>query len=175
MSNPHFLDLLRRRVGCAVVVAGSDSDRKHVERIVEALRAWEVPCEVRICSAHKSPDRLLRIIGEYESEGAPLAYVAVAGGTDALSGTLSFHTSNPVISCPPDPPNASCLSNPPGSSNATIYDPRNVARFIAQIYAPFNSVYREKLLRSRGEKIKQLETKDEELRLAYRSVNVWEA
>jgi 5-(carboxyamino)imidazole ribonucleotide mutase len=175
MGNAHFLDLLRRRVGCAVVVAGSESDRKHIERIVESLQAWEVPCEVRICSAHKSPDRLLAIIGEYEAEGAPLAYVAVAGGTDALSGTLSFHTSNPVISCPPDPPNGSCLGNPPGSSNATIYDPRNVGRFIAQMYAPLNSLYREKLARTRDEKIRQLEAGDEELRKAYGSVKVWEA
>lgn len=175
MSSPHFLDLLRRRLGCAVVLAGSDSDRKHVERIVESLRSWEVPCEVRICSAHKEPQRLLEIVREYESEGAPLAWVAVAGGSDALSGTLSFHTDNPVISCPPDAPNESCLRNPPGSSNATIYDARNVGRFIAQMYASLNRVYRDKLAHSRGQKVEQLQARDEELRRAYGSVNVWEA
>jgi len=175
MSNPHFLDLLRRRVGCAVVVAGSDSDRKHVERIAESLKAWEVPFEVRVCSAHKSPERLLAIIREYEAEEAPLCYVAVAGGTDALSGTLAFHAGNPVVSCPPDPPNGSCLANPPGSSNATIYDPRNVGRFIAQMYAAGNSVYRRKLAQSREQKLRELESRDEELRRTYRSVDVWEA
>jgi len=175
MADPHFLDLLRRRLGCAVVVAGSDSDRKHVERIVESLKAWEVPFEVRVCSAHKDPQRLLAIIGEYEAEGAPLVWVAVAGGTDALSGTLAFHATNPVISCPPDPPNESCLSNPPGSSNATIYDARNVGRFIAQMYASLNSVYRDKLAHSREQKVERLQARDEELRRAYGSVNVWEA
>ena len=61
--------------------------------------------------------------------------IAVAGGTDALSGTLSFHSLHPVVSCPPDPPNESCLRNPPGSSNATVYSPRNAARFVAQLFA----------------------------------------
>lgn len=175
MSNPHFLDLLRRRVGCAVVLAGSDSDRPHVERVLESLRAWEIPFEVRICSAHKSPDRLLAIIEEYEAEGAPLAYVAVAGGTDALSGTVAFHASNPVVSCPPDSPNESCLRNPPGSSNATIYDPRNVGRFIAQMYASANSVYRDKLAGTRAEKVRRLEGSDAQFRQAYGSVKTWEA
>eukprot|EP00666_Eupelagonemidae_sp_cell4sb_P017931 gene17931-biopygen4662 len=48
----------------------------------------------------------------------PLVIIGCAGGTDALSGTASFLSNWPVVSCPPDGDNESCLRNPPGSSNA---------------------------------------------------------
>jgi len=162
-----FAAAARRRLGCAVILAGSDSDRPHIEKIAESLEAFRIPYEVRICSAHKSPDRLLELIAEYDGLGAPLAYIAVAGGTDALSGVLSFQASNPVISCPPDPPNPSCLANPPGSSNATIYNPSNVGKFIAQMYAGINSEYAQRLLQARQEKIERLRASDREFQDRY--------
>ena len=163
-SDNSFFDKARAKQGCAVVVAGSDSDREHIERIVESLGAYRIPCEVRVCSAHKAPEALLELIREYEEADGAIVFVAVAGGTDALSGSLSFLALNPVISCPPDAPNESCLRNPPGSSNATINDPRNVGRFIAQMYAPFNLEYRELLRRSREDKVRKLAAKDREFR-----------
>ncbi len=162
-----FAEAARRRQGCAVILAGSDSDRPHVERIIEGLEAFGIPYEVRICSAHKEPGRLLELIAEYEGLAAPLAYIAVAGGTDALSGTLSYHVSSPVISCPPDPPNPSCLANPPGSSNATIYEPGNVGKFVAQMYAALNAGYAERLRRAREDKQARLAGKDREFRRRY--------
>ncbi len=162
-----FAEAARRRQGCVVILAGSDSDRPHVERIIEGLEVFHIPYEVRICSAHKEPGRLLELLAEYEGLGAPLAFIAVAGGTDALSGTLSFHASSPVISCPPDAPNPSCLANPPGSSNATIYEPGNVGKFVAQMYAAFNAGYAERLRRAREEKLARLAEKDREFRQRY--------
>jgi len=164
MSQPDFEEALRRNTGCAVIIAGSDSDRNHVEKIVSALKMYEIPYEVRVCSAHKSPGRLLELIGEYEGRDGALVYVAVAGGTDALSGTLAFNTDQPVISCPPDGLNHSCLTNPPGSSNATILNPKNVGRFIAQVFSRANPALIEILKRSRMEKVRQLEEKDTEFK-----------
>ena len=146
-----------------MIVAGSDSDMSHVNKLTEALKMYEIPYETRICSAHKSPGRLLELIAEYEQQGT-LVWVAVAGGTDALSGTLAFHANQPVISCPPDGLNHSCLTNPPGSSNATILSPKNVARFIAQVYSHANPRLRGLLEASRTEKIRHLEAKDAEIR-----------
>jgi 5-(carboxyamino)imidazole ribonucleotide mutase len=167
MKSESFFDHIRRNRGCAVIIAGSDSDREHIERIGDSLASFAIPHEVRICSAHKSPQALLELIREYEQAEGALAYVAVAGGTDALSGTLSFLSLNPGISCPPDAPNDSCLRNPPGSSNATINDPRNVGRFVAQMYAPFNPGYRERLAQSRDDKVRGLADKDREFRERY--------
>jgi len=159
-----FAEAAAGRQGCAVVFAGSDSDRGHVEKIVKSLEGFGIPHEVRICSAHKEPERLMSLLREYERLGGAVAYIAVAGGTDALSGTLSFHALAPVLSCPPDAPNPSCLSNPPGSSNAVIYDPRNVGRFVAQLFAAFNPELAGRLKRSREEKVKALESSDRERR-----------
>jgi 5-(carboxyamino)imidazole ribonucleotide mutase len=152
----------RRRSGCAVIFAGSASDRPHVQKIARSLEEFGVPHEVRICSAHKEPERLMAILREYEGLGGAIAYIAVAGGTDALSGTLSFHALAPVISCPPDPPNPSCLANPPGSSNAVIYDPRNAGRFVAQLFAAHDPQIAERLRRSRDEKVRALQDSDRE-------------
>lgn len=159
-----FAEAAAGRRGCAVIFAGSDSDRGHVEKIVQSLEGFGIPHEVRICSAHKEPERLMSLLREYERLGGAVAYIAVAGGTDALSGTLSFHALAPVLSCPPDAPNPSCLSNPPGSSNAVIYDPRNVGRFVAQLFAAFNPELAGRLKRSREEKVKALESSDRERR-----------
>lgn len=163
MSQTDFQEHLRSNSGCSVIVAGSDSDRSHVDELVSALGKYEIPCEVRICSAHKSPERLLEIIAEYEDQGA-LVWVAVAGGTDALSGTLAFHADRPVVSCPPDGLNQSCLTNPPGSSNATILKPANAARFVAQVFSAVNPRMKELLDRSRKQKIRRLEAGDAEIR-----------
>jgi 5-(carboxyamino)imidazole ribonucleotide mutase len=163
MSQSDFRACLRSNTGCAVIVAGSDSDERHIEELASALRKYEIPYEVRICSAHKSPGRLLEMIDEYEGQGA-LVWVAVAGGTDALSGTLAFHADQPVISCPPDGMNQSCLANPPGSSNATVLKPQNAARFIAQVFSRVNPRLKELLAGSRTAKIRQLETADAEIR-----------
>jgi 5-(carboxyamino)imidazole ribonucleotide mutase len=157
-----FAEAAAGRRGCAVILAGSPSDRPHVEKIAQALEGFGVPYEVRVCSAHKEPERLLRILREYEGLGGAIAYIAVAGGTDALSGTLSFHALAPVVSCPPDAPNPSCLSNPPGSSNAVIWDPRNAGRFVAQLFAPFNAEIAERLRSSRDQKVRALESSDRE-------------
>ena len=159
-----FAQAAAGRRGCAVVFAGSDSDRPHVQKITESLEAYGIPFEVRVCSAHKEPERLMSLLREYEGLGGAVAYIAVAGGTDALSGTLSFHALAPVISCPPDAPNSSCLANPPGSSNAVIYNPKNVGRFVAQLFAAFNPEIAERLRRSRDEKVRELQAGDRERR-----------
>lgn len=164
-----FEEQVRARKGCAVIMAGSGSDRPWVDKIDSALAEYGIPREIRICSAHKTPELLMRLIGEYNAMEGPLTFVAVAGGTDALSGVLGFHALNPVISCPPDAEgrgehNRSCLDNPPGSANAYIARPRNVAKFIAQLYAPFNPAYRRALLERGQAKIAELAAEDAECR-----------
>jgi len=148
MVSAKFKKAMNSGMGYAIIMAGSDSDRDHIDKIVKSLKEYEIPHEVRICSAHKQPKRLMEIIQDYNSVKGLVAYIAVAGGTDALSGTLSYHALGPVISCPPDAPNESCLRNPPGSSNSYIPNPKNVGRHIAQMYAGVN-VRSQELLRKK--------------------------
>ena len=174
MIDEKFKTFVEDSKGCAVIMAGSGSDDKvkkgkksHIENIINSLEDFSIPYRVRICSAHKQSKELIDIIGEYNSFNGPLAIIAVAGGTDALSGIASYHSLHPIISCPPDTPNNSCLTNPPRSSNAYIPDPKNVGKFVAQMFSHHNQDYRDRLIEVNQEKIKSLKKDDERIREKY--------
>jgi len=151
--------------GHAIIMAGSGSDEPWIEKIAKELGKFKINYNTIICSAHKQADKLIETIHDLNEIGGLYSIVAVAGGTDALSGTASYHALAPVISCPPDVPkagiptghNTSCLTNPPGSPNAYIARPGNVAKFLAQIYAPFNPEVKKLLEDSIASKISGLE------------------
>ncbi|MBI2498866.1 AIR carboxylase family protein [Candidatus Woesearchaeota archaeon] len=151
-------------IGYVLIMAGSGSDKEHVKKITDSLDTYEIPYSVRICSAHKQPAKLVGLILQYNSDRNLVVAVAVASGTDGLSGSLSYNALFPVISCPPDAidgrHNESCLNNPPGSSNAYIARPENVGKFIAQMYTRENSGVREMLDRRNSEKVRSLEKAD---------------
>merc|ERR1712176_440888 len=93
----------------------------------------------------------------------PVMMVGCAGGTDALSGTASYLAKFPVVSCPPDGMNKTCLTNPPGSSNAFICKPANIGKFAAQVFAHRSKEVSAALDASIAEKIRKLEQADEQL------------
>lgn len=162
MVDANFKEVMQSNLGCAIIMAGSDSDREHIEKITKSLDKYEIPHRVRICSGHKQTKKLRRIIKEYNEIGGLVAYVAIAEGTDSLSGILSYHAFGPIISSPPDAPNESCLRNPPGSSNSYIARPVNVGRFIAQMYAGVNPRFKELLEIEKVKKLDSLEKADAE-------------
>lgn len=84
-----------------VVIMGSPTDTGHCEKICAACRQYGVPCEMRVCSAHKATDEALNILAEYEGEGIPTVFVAVAGRSNGLGPVLSGNSAWPVINCPP--------------------------------------------------------------------------
>merc|ERR1712025_1130500 len=146
-----------------VIAAGSDSDMPHLETLEKELAKFKIPSVIRICSAHKQPGRLESLIAECNKRSEPIMLVGCAGGTDALSGTASYSANFPVVSCPPDGMNDTCLTNPPGSSNAFICKPSNVAKFAAQMFARSCSEVDEALRKNIAEKIVKLEAADEQL------------
>jgi len=151
--------------GCiAVIMAGSDSDLPHLETLRKELAKFKIPSQLRICSAHKQPSRLESLLAQYNKSVEPVLIVGCAGGTDALSGTASYLSKHPVISCPPDGMNNSCLTNPPGSSNAFVLKPANVARLAAQFFAQQSPEICAALDANTREKILKLEEADSKLR-----------
>ncbi|UCD04108.1 MAG: AIR carboxylase family protein [Candidatus Woesearchaeota archaeon] len=150
--------------GIAVIMAGSYSDKPHIDKIQEELNKYGIPSKVRICSAHKQPALCEKIIREYNGSLEPVVIIAVAGGTDALSGVAAFHSVHPVISCPPNPEEyISCIRNPPGSSNSLILKPSNAARHVAQILGYHNANISNMILKKNAEKIDKLKKADKEL------------
>lgn len=152
---------IRENKGFVVILAGSNSDQQHIDNISRACADYGLKHQVRICSAHKEPERFMDLIKKYDAIPGALAYIAVAGGTDALSGTVSFQSIRPVVSCPPDAPNNSCLTNPPTSSNTYVANPKNAARFIAQMFSHLpDTEYAQKLLQEIQSKIGKLQEAD---------------
>jgi len=147
----------------AVIMAGSDSDMPHLDTLKKELAKFKVPAHIRICSAHKQPSALQSVITRYNKSIEPVLIVGCAGGTDALSGTASYLSNHPVVSCPPDGMNNTCLTNPPGSSNAFICKPANVGKFAAQMFAHCCPTVKTALEASTLEKIVKLEKADAEL------------
>ncbi|MDP2750351.1 MAG: AIR carboxylase family protein [Nanoarchaeota archaeon] len=175
LNDHEFNKIMQSNTGCAIIMAGSDSDLPHIEKIIKSLDSWEIPYRTVIKSAHKQD--VEETIKGLNKIGGSYALIAVAGGTDALSGQASFHSHAPVISCPPDQEkyyngiNESCLRNPPGSSNAYVARPDNVGKFIAQMYAGLNQRFNELLVKSNEDKIMKLEEKGTIIYGSHRSGN----
>merc|ERR1712070_625768 len=108
--------------------------------------------------------RLQAVLAHYDKSAEPMMIVGCAGGTDALSGTASYLSRHPVVSCPPDGMNNTCLTNPPGSSNAFIMKPANVAKFAAQMFSRSSKEIASALYENTEGKIRKLEEADEQLR-----------
>ena len=82
-----------------VVFIGSESDYDIVKDAIEILKKFEVPFALEITSAHRSPDRTLRLVRQAEAEGAEV-FIAVAGKAAHLAGVVASHTVRPVIGVP---------------------------------------------------------------------------
>jgi phosphoribosylaminoimidazole carboxylase PurE protein len=81
------------------VVGGSRSDFPILEKAIELLERFGVPCELRVVSAHRTPDHLARY-AETASRRGVKVIVAGAGGAAHLPGMLAAKTALPVIGVP---------------------------------------------------------------------------
>jgi 5-(carboxyamino)imidazole ribonucleotide mutase len=81
------------------VVGGSRSDFPVLEEAVAVLEELDVPCELRVVSAHRTPDHLFRYAEDAADRGVRVI-VAGAGGAAHLPGMLAAKTALPVIGVP---------------------------------------------------------------------------
>ncbi len=78
------------------ILVGSKSDLEQAEKVRARLTAFGVPAEVHVASAHRTPERVDRIASDPEVE----VFVAMAGLSAALPGTVAARTLRPVIGVP---------------------------------------------------------------------------
>jgi phosphoribosylamine---glycine ligase len=109
-----------------LILMGSDSDAPVMQGTVEVLREMQIPCEMTVASAHRSPDRVMRLVREAPDRGVRV-FVVGAGAAAHLAGVVAAHTSLPVIGVPIDSSAlkglAALLSTvqmPPGVPVATV-------------------------------------------------------
>ena len=81
------------------IIMGSDSDADVMSQACTALDELGVPYEMKVASAHRSPERTHEIITEAERNGATV-FIAGAGMAAHLPGVVASFTTKPVIGVP---------------------------------------------------------------------------
>jgi len=81
------------------ILMGSDSDFEVLREAVKLLDQLQIPHEVVVASAHRTPDRTRRYVQEAEGRGIRVL-IAGAGGAAALPGFVASETALPVIGVP---------------------------------------------------------------------------
>ncbi|MEM1716030.1 MAG: AIR carboxylase family protein [Candidatus Bathyarchaeia archaeon] len=125
--------------GKVVILMGSKSDFEFSKQIARYLDALGVNYEFRVASAHKTPEKVLEILREYEGE--KVVYITVAGRSNALSAFVDANTLKPVIACPPYSEKFagvdifSSLRVPSGIGSVVIIEPEGAAIAAAKILA----------------------------------------
>jgi 5-(carboxyamino)imidazole ribonucleotide mutase len=87
------------------VLMGSTSDETVMKMAVETLRGLAVECEMRVLSAHRTPDALRDYVTEAGRRGVKV-FICGAGGAAHLAGAVAAITTSPVIGVPLVSPNA---------------------------------------------------------------------
>lgn len=81
------------------VIMGSDSDLPVVEKAIDTLRQFDVPVEVHVYSAHRTPEAAAAFARSAQQRGIGVI-IAAAGMAAHLAGALAANTILPVIGIP---------------------------------------------------------------------------
>ena len=153
-----------------LLMMGSDTDLPIMQEAADILRMFEVPYEMRIASAHRSPARTMTLASEASGRGVKII-IAGAGMAAHLAGVVASKTILPVIGVPM-PGGAlngvdalyATVQMPGGIPVATMAigkaGAKNAALFAIQILALSKPHLAELLLNYRADMDKELEQKD---------------
>ena len=109
-----------------LILMGSDSDAPVMQAAAEVLDEFLIPWGMTVASAHRSPERVMRLIAEAPGRGVK-AFIVGAGAAAHLAGVVAAHTTMPVIGVPIDSSALkgldallSTVQMPPGVPVATV-------------------------------------------------------
>jgi 5-(carboxyamino)imidazole ribonucleotide mutase len=154
-----------------LILMGSDSDWKIMEKAAETLRAFSVPFTVHVSSAHRTPERTFNFVKSFAGD----CIIVGAGAAAHLGGVVAAHTVKPVIAVPL---NATPLSGldallstvqmPSGIPVATmaIDGAKNAALFAISIIGTHDARLRGSLEEFRCSMANEVEKKDQVLQEA---------
>jgi phosphoribosylaminoimidazole carboxylase PurE protein len=81
------------------ILMGSDSDLPTMAECARVLEVYQIPYEIKVLSAHRSPEHVTRFAREAERRGFKVL-IAGAGGSAHLAGVMAAHSTLPVIGVP---------------------------------------------------------------------------
>jgi 5-(carboxyamino)imidazole ribonucleotide mutase len=125
--------------GKVVILMGSERDLEFCREIGKHAKVLGLEYEFRVASAHKTPERVLDVLKEFEKE--KVVYVTVAGRSNALSAFVDANSTRPVIACPPYSEKFggadiySSLRVPSGVGSVLTIEPEGAAIAAAKIFA----------------------------------------
>lgn len=109
-----------------MILMGSDSDAPIMQAAGDILRDMQIPYEMTVASAHRSPERVMRLVREAPGRGVKV-FIVGAGAAAHLAGVVAAHTQLPVIGVPIDSSALkgldallSTVQMPPGVPVATV-------------------------------------------------------
>jgi 5-(carboxyamino)imidazole ribonucleotide mutase len=157
-----------------VIFIGSESDFDIAKNAIETLRKFDIPFALEICSAHRSPERTLKLVRKFEDEGAEV-FIAVAGKAAHLAGVVAAHTVRPVIGVPVESGGLggldallSTVQMPKGVPVATMGTGKtgaaNAALLAVEILSLKKPALRKKLLEHKKKMASQVEADSEKLK-----------
>jgi 5-(carboxyamino)imidazole ribonucleotide mutase len=156
------------------VIMGSDSDWRVMEAAGEALAEFEVPYEVGVYSAHRTPQRMLDYAATAAERGLRVV-IAGAGGAAHLPGMVAAATPLPVIGVPVPLAQLDGLDSllsivqmPAGVPVATVAvgGARNAGLLAVRILAAYDDSLRERMVRFQADLADSVLAKDAALRAA---------
>jgi len=156
------------------ILIGSASDLPTVQVTLDVLTRLEIPHEVKITSAHRTPEATHAFVKDADERGCAV-FIAAAGLAAHLAGTVAALTLKPVIGIPLDAGPLrgmdsllSTVQMPGGIPVATVAigaaGANNAAYLAAQILALSNPDLERRLRRERDENAHAVQTKDADLR-----------
>lgn len=133
------------------IIMGSQSDLDVMSKAADQLAEFNVPYELRIISAHRTPEEMMTYAAEAKNRGLKVI-IAGAGGSAHLPGMTASHTPLPVLAVPVKRGNHdhealfSNIKMPPGIPLATMPEngAKNAALMAVEILALSNDELAEK-------------------------------
>lgn len=135
------------------ILIGSDSDFPIVKPAIDQLKKFGIEYELKVASAHRTPNRVREFVINGEKNGIK-AFIAAAGAAAHIAGVVASYTTLPVIGVPINatPLNGldallSTVQMPSGVPVATmaVNGAKNAAIFVAQIFALTDETLAQKL------------------------------
>ncbi len=150
-----------------LIIMGSVKDLDFAKQIEKIAKKIGVQCELRIASAHKTPDKVIKIIKENEDK--EIVYITIAGKSNALSGFVDANTTGPVIAAPPYSDKFggvdifSSLRMPSGVAPMVVLGAEQAALSAVKILALTNKNLQEKIFKYQESYKKNIEKEDKKI------------
>ncbi len=156
-----------------LIVMGSDSDLPVMAHCQRSLDQFQIPYDIAVCSAHRSPDDCASLAKGAYANGIRVI-IAAAGGAAHLAGVIAAHTVLPVIAVPiASTPLAgfdsllSMVQMPPGIPVATVavgeFGATNAAILAVQMLAIADPEAMKRLIQHKTDMIAKVQEKNRTL------------